>query len=802
VEDIKPWQPHPGPQTEFCKRGEFEVFFGGAKGPGKTDCLIAEAARYVFHPKYHGLLLRRTFPRLQEIIDRCWLLYPTIGGEYRAGEHRWYFPGGGKVTLGHAQHEQDKYNYHGKEFHFLGFDELTEFDESTYLFIIANVRRSVSDLRLRIRATSNPGGRGHAWVKERFVDTCEPKIPKKYIGGDGDEHETFIPEVYIDPASGTSRCFVPATVYDNPSIIINDPLYVRRLELLPELEKKRFLYGVWDIFEGQVFTELTQHTHGCEDFPIPPDWEKIMVFDWGYSRPWCALWFAIDYDGVIYLYREHYGMVDKDPNKGVKQTNTEICREIQKKETEKIGLRISDPACWGPTKIKGSNMVLGPSFVDDAAIEGLFFLKADNDRLRGKQQLHQRFKLDVTLSDEGEVIEEVPKFVAFNSCKRWWEEMQSLYEDPKNTEDVDCFVSGTLIETVNGSIPIEYIKIGDYVKTPIGNREVIKSNISGLVKTTKVFFKNGESIEATSDHKIFIKKRGLIPLCMVSSNDETITKEELCQQKKLITGESLSKNIQKDDILSAIRSIADISEQHCSTGQFGKTSMGKYLKDILSTIKTTTQQTTILEICNSFLRVIMQDTTMKKELKPVTILGLHKLNGGKARVVKRFLEAILKNAVKTPQIENLRALIVANLLIQEVQEKGSVALNVDSKGKKLNKDAQSVGKPFWQKKAGKGRKRLVVDRVVSNLEIKPVFNITVKQAHMFFANRALVTNTDQPDEGYDCTRYLSMSRPITPTLKTTQPQGTFQAERKRLIRAKTYSKRHGVSLATAYGNIR
>ena len=131
-------------------------------------------------------------------------------------------------------------------------------------------------------------------------------------------------------------------------------------------------------------------------------------------------------------------MVDNDPDKGARQTNTEICREIQKLEHEKINFRVSDPACWGPTKIKGSNMVLGPSFVEDAAREGLYFLKADNDRLRGKQQLHQRFKLDVNIdSKTGEVIDESPRFVAFNSCVRWWEEMQSLYEDPKNPEDVD-----------------------------------------------------------------------------------------------------------------------------------------------------------------------------------------------------------------------------------------------------------------------------------------------------------------------------------------------------------------------------
>lgn len=432
------WEPWPGPQKEYMSRGEYEVLFGGAKGPGKSDCLIADATTMIDHPHYHGLILRRTFPRLQEIIDRTWDLYRRLGGEYRSSEHRWYFQSGAKITLGHCQHEESKRDYHGKEFHFIGFDELTEFSETQYLFILANVRKAHGDLTLRIRATTNPGGRGHVWVKNRFIDRCPPAGYKNYIGGDRKRHRMAKPGIYIDQASFTSRCFVPATVYDNPSIMVNDPGYVMRLESLPEIDKKRFLYGDWEVFSGQVFGDLTTYKHGCEPFPIPPEWEKGMVFDWGYARPWCALWFAVDFDGVIYLYRERYGMKNNDPNKGLRQTNIEICRDIIEQEHEKISFRVADPACWSPTKIKGSNQVHGPSFVEDASKEGLFFVKADNDRIRGKQQVHQRFQLEQEVDeDTGEIVNESPRFVAFNSCKRWWEEMQGLREDPKNPEDVD-----------------------------------------------------------------------------------------------------------------------------------------------------------------------------------------------------------------------------------------------------------------------------------------------------------------------------------------------------------------------------
>ena len=135
-------RPHKGAQEAFCRRSEFEALYGGAAGPGKTSCLVALASRQVDKPGYKAILFRRTFPRLQEIMDRCWEYYPTIGGVWRATEHRWYFPGGDAsgavkpfIQLGHLQHEDDKRNYQGKEFAWAGFDELTEFSEDQYLYL-------------------------------------------------------------------------------------------------------------------------------------------------------------------------------------------------------------------------------------------------------------------------------------------------------------------------------------------------------------------------------------------------------------------------------------------------------------------------------------------------------------------------------------------------------------------------------------------------------------------------------------------------------------------------------------------
>lgn len=415
---VNEWYPFPGPQTEFCSRGEFEVLFGGAAGPGKTDCLIMEALRHVSFPTYSGILFRRTFPQLQEIVDRCWRWYPLVGGQYRATEHRWYFPSGGKITLSHMQHADDRYNHQGKEYHFAGFDELTQFSQDQYLYIFSRVRGVNPEIPLRVRATTNPGGIGHAWVKERFVDIAPPG------------------QTWIDPNTGLSRAFIPAKVTDNPALVEADPGYIKRLEALPEVERKRLRDGDWESFEGQVFIELSQRVHGCNPFEIPPDWPKYMAFDWGFARPWAALYMAVDFDNTIYIYREIYGCKPGAINVGVRQTNDEICDMIRNTEKEKISVRVADPACWSPTM--RANKIIGPSFQEDASKHGLFFLKADNDRIRGKQQLHQRLQMEAeTDIHTGEVKREWPRMVVFNTCVNWWKTMMEIRESPKDPEDVD-----------------------------------------------------------------------------------------------------------------------------------------------------------------------------------------------------------------------------------------------------------------------------------------------------------------------------------------------------------------------------
>jgi len=255
-------------------------------------------------------------------------------------------------------------------------------------------------------------------VRERFVNNKEPG------------------RAYIDKKTGLSRTFIPAKIEDNPTLFLNDPGYLQRLESLPEIEKLRLRYGIWDVFEGQVFMELNRSVHGCEKFEIPVEWERFVVFDWGYAKPFCVQWFAVDFNEVLYLYREWYGMKPGEFDVGIRMSNADIARGmLEREEDENMGARVADPAIWNKTPLKSGGQ--GPSVQEDMGNEGVFFIKADNDRLQGKMQFHERLVIDKVKDENGTIIKEEPRLVVFNTCKHWWRTVPEMQECPRNPEDVD-----------------------------------------------------------------------------------------------------------------------------------------------------------------------------------------------------------------------------------------------------------------------------------------------------------------------------------------------------------------------------
>lgn len=240
--------PHPR-QAEFLGLSCEEALYGGAAGGGKTEALLMWLAQGVGVPGYSAVFFRRTYAQLVKSNDspltKSHELFKPLGGKYKASEHRWSFPSGAAIEFGHLQHELSVMDYQGPAYHRVAFDELTQFSEAQYTYLFSRMRmRRDFPVRMGVRAASNPGGPGHAWVKGRFI-TPQAERAVQALG----PFQPSPPGLIFWPAP--HRAFVPARVADNPSLDIED--YVGRMRShLPAVLRERLLNGDWSIVEDAV----------------------------------------------------------------------------------------------------------------------------------------------------------------------------------------------------------------------------------------------------------------------------------------------------------------------------------------------------------------------------------------------------------------------------------------------------------------------------------------------------------------------------------------------------------------------
>lgn len=427
--------PQPGPQTEAIRKHNIdELFFGGAVAGGKSDYLLGDFAQDVpnYGSAWRGILFRKTYPELEELIQRSQEIYPPWfpGVEYKQSDKTWYWPTGATLKLRYIENQNDWARYWGHQYTWIGWDELPLWPNLTaYHKLKARLRSAHNIPNKRIRSTGNPGGPGHHAVMNYFG------IDRYPLGG----------EVLRDER-GVSRMFIRSKVTDNKILLGNDPGYIDRLKGMgSEALVRAWLDGDWSIIAGAFFDNWSPEKHVIRPFTIPDHWLRFRSFDWGSARPFSVGWWAVVSEnyihdgkllpqGALVRYREWYGMKEGEPNVGLKMPVEDVARGIVARTREPIAYSVADPAIFAEDG--------GPSFAErmakavptkDKKGYNLIFKPADNKRVAGQGHIggwdQVRGRLDG--------MDGNPMLFTFDTCHHFIRTLPALQHDENRPEDVD-----------------------------------------------------------------------------------------------------------------------------------------------------------------------------------------------------------------------------------------------------------------------------------------------------------------------------------------------------------------------------
>lgn len=389
-------------QWAFISAGADEVLFGGAAGGGKSYGQLVDAFLYALqYPQSKQLILRRTYPELEKSLIRTVMeLYPKEWFTYQKSNHFGKFINGSLIDFGYLDNESDVYKYQSAEYDVIRFDELTHFTERMYVYLISRLR-GANCYPKQVKSSTNPGGIGHSWVKRRFIDI-----------GENDKQYNF--------TSG-SRIFLPSKVQDNTFLMQSDPDYVKRLENLPEQDRKALLMGDWDIFDGQFFTEWDRSLHVIPPFEIPQDQKRFFVMDYGLDML-AGYLIAMDSTGDAVVYREIYEGKD---NGGEGLIVSEAAKRIRAMcKGEKVHTFYAPPDLWNRQKDSGKS--IATLFSDN----GIHLSKAPNSRVEGWLQLKEW--LHPVLTENGSVR---PRLRIFSCCTELIRTLPALITAQENVGD-------------------------------------------------------------------------------------------------------------------------------------------------------------------------------------------------------------------------------------------------------------------------------------------------------------------------------------------------------------------------------
>jgi len=422
---VIPWRAQPGPQLTAIQRDTVdELLYGGAVFGGKSDFLLGDFAQDVpreYGKHWHGILFRKNYPQLEDLIARSKEIYPPWfpGVNWSNQTKTWTWPNGATLKMRFMESDDDWMEYWGHAYTWIGWDEIALWSSMTpYLRMKARLRSASANIpNKRIRASANPGGPGHHNVRAYW------KIDEYPLGG-----HIFVPE----DGSGMKRLFIKARLQDNKIGMANDPGYENRLEGAGSPNFIRAIKeGDWSVIEGAFFPEFNPDKHVIEPLPLPTHWTRFRAMDWGAAEPFSVGWYAVSDGelaqfprGALIKYREWYGMKDGQPNVGLKLTAEQLGEGIRAREKgDRIAYGVIDPSTFA---VNG-----GPSIA--LRMAPTIWRPADNKRvpergaMGGWDQLRARL-----LGQDGK-----PMLYFFKTCTHTIRTIPMLQHDSKRAEDVD-----------------------------------------------------------------------------------------------------------------------------------------------------------------------------------------------------------------------------------------------------------------------------------------------------------------------------------------------------------------------------
>jgi hypothetical protein len=422
------WAAQPGPQDAFVTCPVFDVVYGGARGGGKTDAALGDFALHakIYGAHAKGLLVRRSRVALEPTIARARQIFGAAGATWLAQKSTFVWPGGATLIFRYLDNDSDADAYQGHDYTRVYVEELTQFADPRPVDKLKAVLRSAAGVPCGFRATCNPGGAGHNWVKARYIDAGPYEVLK----------ETFV-SPFDGAAMALDRVFIPARLTDNRALLAGDPLYVARLRQSGSAALVRaWLEGDWSIIEGAFFDKWSPR-NVLRPFAIPEGWTRFRGFDWGYAAPFSVGWWAVATDdhrceegivprGALVRYREWYGSTGR-PGEGLRLEAEQVALEIRRRDgDERIAYGVADPSIFHRDG--------GPSIAERMArAGGQRWRPADNTRVGKAGALGGWDQLRARIGGDG--IR--PMLYVFETCRDFIRTVPVLQHDPARLEDLD-----------------------------------------------------------------------------------------------------------------------------------------------------------------------------------------------------------------------------------------------------------------------------------------------------------------------------------------------------------------------------